>query len=388
MNLTRTTLVVVGCALTLGGCVPGEITSMPRPTGTPRDSHATAASRSDAAALRAWEEASRRAVRSGLSIAPSFRERVRFPGGAPHAVAYRFTLREGQLLQVRQHALDGGAPLFTEMFQHLGGEVYRPAGSARGGAEDLAFTAPVTGEYVLRLQPQIGGSGLYEIAVDADAPLVFPVAFGSTRDIRSGFGEARDGGARAHAGVDIFAPRGTPVVATAEGRVTQVASNPIGGLVIWLADGHSGLTYYYAHLDEHRVRQGQWVAAGDTIGTVGNTGNARGTSPHLHFGIYRPGRIALDPAQLLVDAPDATIRAEVDAGMLGRWALTSANRVRLRSSPSMAGAILAELSAATPLFVLGGVSDWHRVLLADGTSGFVAAEFTRAADSDLQMPEL
>jgi peptidoglycan LD-endopeptidase LytH len=373
---------MVGAALTLGGCVHGERIMQPRPGSATavRDAYAAERARADAAAVQAWEEASRRAVRSGLSIAPSFSERVRFPAGEPHAIAYRFTLREGQALRVRHNALDGGGLLFSEMFQHLGGEIYRPARTARHGSSDLSFTAHTTGEYVLRLQPGIGGSGLYEITVDGDSPLVFPVASAGLHDIRSHFGDPRDGGARRHEGVDIFAPRGTPVLAAADGRVTQVAANAVGGLVIWLADANGGVSYYYAHLDEHRVAQGDLVAAGDTIATVGNTGNARGTSPHLHFGIYRPGRVALDPAPLLTGATAPAIHADVDPELLGSWATTSAARVRLRASPSLAGAILAELNAATPLFVLGGVADWHRVLLADGTSGFVAAEFTRRGE--------
>jgi peptidoglycan LD-endopeptidase LytH len=381
MKLTRTTILLAG-SLTLGACATGEQLTHPRatPPASARDAHATAATRgerTDDSRVRAWEDASRRAIRSGLSIAPSFRERVRFPAGAPHAIAYRFALREGQVLRIAYRPLDGDVTLFTEMFEYLGGEVYRPAGATPRGSTELTFTARTTGEYVLRLQPEIGGSGLFEVAVDGDSPLAFPVADASLRDIRSHFGDGRDGGARSHEGVDIFAPRGTPVVAAADGRVTQVGSNGIGGRFVWLADANGGLTYYYAHLDEHRVAQGAWVRAGDTIGTVGNTGNASGTSPHLHFGVYRTGRVALDPAPLLAGAGPVDFHAEVDAEMLGRWARTSGDRVRLRSSPSLAGAILAELTAATPVFVLGGVPDWHRVLLPDGTTGFMSSEFTR-----------
>jgi peptidoglycan LD-endopeptidase LytH len=349
---------------------------------TPRDLHAGAVAASgDAAAVRAWEEASRRALRSGLSIAPSFRERVRFPAAAPHAVAYRFTLREGQTLRISHHALDGGALLFMDMFQHVGGEIYRPVASARADDAGLTFAARVTGEYVLRLQPPVGASGSYEIGVDGDPPLVFPVAFASTADVRSHFGDPRDGGLRSHEGIDIFAVAGTPVVAVAHGRIAQVSTNPVGGRVIWLEDGNGGLSYYYAHLDEHLVAQGAYVSAGDTIGTVGNTGNARGTPPHLHFGIYRAGRIALDPAPLLAGAATPVAQLDVDVDLIGRWVRTSTERVRLRSSPSLAGAVLAELSPATPLFVLGGVAEWHRVLLPDGRSGFVAAQLTRTDDT-------
>jgi peptidoglycan LD-endopeptidase LytH len=382
MKLTGKTLVLM--SLVLSACAHGERLNQPSRSAVtaPRDVYAGAThAHLEPAAVRAWEAASRRALRSGLMISPSFREHVRFPVGEAHAVAYRFTLREGQVLRIRHMSLDGGGALFTDIFEHLGGEVFRPAGSAGRGASELTFAAQTTGDYVLRLQPEVGGSGLYEIAVDGDAPLVFPVADASVTRIGSVFGDPRDGGARPHEGIDIMAPRGTPVVAVTDGTITQVATNPIGGRVIWLSDSSSGLSYYYAHLDEHLIHPGAFVQAGDTIGTVGNTGNASRAAPHLHFGIYRPGRIALDPGPLLAGAAVAAVHVEVDQELLGRWVRTSGDRVRLRNSPTLAGAILAELGAATPLFVLGGVADWHRVLLPDGTSGFVASQFTTADDN-------
>lgn len=134
--------------------------------------------------------------------------------------------------------------------------------------------------------------------------LSFPVAMPGAA-IASVFGDPRDGGAREHHGVDIFAPRGTPVVAAGDGRVTDVRNTPVGGLVIWMEDFDRGLIYYYAHLEEQYVRRGQIISAGDTIGAVGNSGNARGVNPHLHFGVYLPGTIAVDPAPMLGAPPAA-----------------------------------------------------------------------------------
>lgn len=370
---------MAAAAVALNACAAGEQTRYNRaPTPTsPRDVYAgTLGADADPAAVRAWEDASRRALRSGLTIPASFQERVRFPAGEPHAVAYRFTLREGQRLHIRHRALEGGAYLFAEVFQDLGGDIFRPVDSAPRGGRDLTFTARSTGSFVLRLQPEIGGSGLYEISVDGDAGLLFPVLHAGLGDIGSVFGDPRDGGRRRHEGVDIFAPRGTPVVAVASGQVTRVSTDNLGGRVVWVTDDSSGLSYYYAHLDEQLVRQGTWVQAGDVLGTVGNTGNARGTPPHLHFGVYAPGRVALDPAPMLVAGELASAGEPVDADLLGRWARTTTDRVRLRNSPSLTGAILAELQAQTPLLVVGGVADWHRVLLPDGTTGFVSSQFT------------
>ena len=76
-----------------------------------------------------------------------------------------------------------------------------------------------------------------------------------------------------------------------------------GEKTVWLRDGERGLSYYYAHLDSQLVRAGEYVERGDTVGLVGNTGNARTTPPHLHFGIYANG--ARDPYPYLQgeDAP-------------------------------------------------------------------------------------
>jgi hypothetical protein len=171
MRFTRKILVLAAASATLNACATGEQLRHTRaPASSARDAYAgTVASAADAAAVRAWEDASRLALRSGLSIPPSFQERVRFPTGAPHAIAYRFTLREGQRLQVSHRSMDGGGALFTDMFQDLGGEIFRPVASAPRGGRSLTFTAPATGEFVLRLQPELGGFGLYDIHVEGDA---------------------------------------------------------------------------------------------------------------------------------------------------------------------------------------------------------------------------
>jgi peptidoglycan LD-endopeptidase LytH len=284
------TCILTGTVLLLGGCTAGERSVAPRPTAvrSERDIHA-AAVRSHPG-RRAWEDASRRALRSGLEIAPSFRERVAFQGGDAQAVAYRFTLVRGQSLRVQLAPLTGTTTVFADMFQYVGGEMFRPVHWAEKSARSGRFVARSDGEYVLRVQPPIGMTGIFDVAVMTDVSLVFPVEGVDATAIGSGFGDPRDRGARAHEGVDIFAPRGTPVLAVADGWVQKARNTPTGGLVIWLTDGTSALTYYYAHLDEIHVRAGAHVRAGDVIGTVGNSGNARGASPHLHFAVYRPAR--------------------------------------------------------------------------------------------------
>jgi len=107
------------------------------------------------------------------------------------------------------------------------------------------------------------------------------------------WGFPRSGG-RTHKGVDMFAKRGTPVVAVVDGRIT-FSSNRLGGRSTHLyAD--NGTVYYYTHLDGHPsdISSGQRVSKGTIVGFVGNTGNARYTSPHNHFEI-RPNGKAVNP---------------------------------------------------------------------------------------------
>ena len=141
--------------------------------------------------------------------------------------------------------------------------------------------------------------------------LPVPVQGVSMRAVRDTFGAPRPGD-RTHQGVDIFAPRGTPVVSATRGIVSRLGENSLGGTVVWVL-GPAGDHHYYAHLDSVAdLRTGQRVAAGDVVGTVGNTGNARSTPPHLHYGVYRRMGGAINPFPLLaataVPRSPATVR--------------------------------------------------------------------------------
>ncbi len=104
---------------------------------------------------------------------------------------------------------------------------------------------------------------------------------------------------RRHEGIDIFAKRGTPVRASTEGIVLTREVNPLGGNSVWLY-GPGGQRHYYAHLDEYAgAVPGERVAPGALLGYVGNTGNAKTTPPHLHYGVYGLSG-AINPYPLLV----------------------------------------------------------------------------------------
>jgi len=107
--------------------------------------------------------------------------------------------------------------------------------------------------------------------------------------------------ARGHKGTDIFAARGLPVLAVAGGKA-RATIDPKGGKVVYLR-ADNGWSYYYAHLDswapplEAARLAGRVVDVdpGALLGQLGNSGNAKGTSPHLHFQISPPGLGPIDP---------------------------------------------------------------------------------------------
>ena len=139
------------------------------------------------------------------------------------------------------------------------------------------------------------GSGPIVIAEAVEvgpAGLAIPVAGMKASQLSDTFTQARAGGARAHDAIDIMAPRGTPVVAAASGRVEKLfTSQGGGGLTVYVRSPDSNWIYYYAHLDRYApgLAEGQVVRRGTPIGTVGSSGNANPAGPHLHFAIHRMG---------------------------------------------------------------------------------------------------
>ena len=126
----------------------------------------------------------------------------------------------------------------------------------------------------------------------------------------------RDGGARVHKGIDIFAPKGTEVVAVVDGVISFIGDQKLGGHCIWLTT-ENGASFYYAHLDRWAagLYEGMEVQAGDLIGYVGNTGNAKYTPSHLHFGINENDDM-VNPYPILTKAVP-TLHAHVHTTLSG-----------------------------------------------------------------------
>jgi murein DD-endopeptidase MepM/ murein hydrolase activator NlpD len=151
---------------------------------------------------------------------------------------------------------------------------------------DRDGTAPSPAE----VQAALGGNRPQ--VMTGPSGLVIPVLGIRPEQLSDTYSQARAGGARVHDAIDIMAPRGTPVVAAAEGTLEKLFfSNGGGGITAYVRSPDRAWIYYYAHLDRYApgLVEGQLVRRGDLIGFVGSTGNANPDGPHLHFAIARMG---------------------------------------------------------------------------------------------------
>ena len=240
---------------------------------------------------RQWLAAAKTSLSVTHPASVPYTLRGHFDPATPRALGLAFTAKQGELVELSLKK-QAGARLYADVFFRDGAE-FKSVVSAEPEDEALRFEVEQSGQYILRLQPAIGSGMDYELQLRALPSLGFPVA-GSRARVGSVWGDPRDGGKRLHEGIDIFAAKKTPVIAAADGYISSVKEGGLGGKTVNLRPTGTRYSLYYAHLDEQIVAPGQYVKKGDTIGTVGNTGNARTTPPHLHFGIYGYGG-AVDP---------------------------------------------------------------------------------------------
>jgi murein DD-endopeptidase MepM/ murein hydrolase activator NlpD len=126
--------------------------------------------------------------------------------------------------------------------------------------------------------------------VVSSSGLAIPVSGIRANQLSDTYTASRGGGSRVHNAIDIMAPRGTPVVSASDGTVEKLFFSRGGGGITAYVRSPDGLwLHYYAHLDSYApgLREGARIRRGDPIGTVGISGNANPSGPHLHYAIYR-----------------------------------------------------------------------------------------------------
>jgi murein DD-endopeptidase MepM/ murein hydrolase activator NlpD len=208
-----------------------------------------------------------------------------------------------ELLEVVVEADERAVRIFREAREAVDDEQLRTATELATVARELlaASDAVVSAELEHELASRelavfLNGGSLviHGFAFPVGVPHQFGDSFGAPRMVGTPFEHW-------HEGTDIFAPMGTPLPACERGVVMRIGTGGVlGGNTVWLR-GESGVAYYYAHLSDFApsLREGMVVDPGTVLGFVGDTGNARGTSPHLHFEVHPGGGAAINPYPIL-----------------------------------------------------------------------------------------
>lgn len=188
---------------------------------------------------------------------------------------------KGPLIGIAVSGLLVGAGLATGLIR---------LGPAVPGATALPDIPRLFGNVPLTLRPSTTPPALpRRPGIVAPGGLMLPVVGITPAQLSDTWGQARDGGARAHQAIDIAAPIGTPVVAAMAGTIERMFTSGRGGLTVYLRSDDRAWEAYYAHLSGYpaTLQEGQRVARGTVIGFVGETGNVTPGSPHLHFALTR-----------------------------------------------------------------------------------------------------
>lgn len=352
---------------------------------SPRDEYVRTLKKTDldrTALGRDWLLAGEAALAGATAVTAPHREAIHLPASEPRAVAWRLPLRRGDRLIVSAEAtMEPLGRVFVDLFAVPRDTTETPQRVASAPETGTSIDVEIRrdGEYVVRAQPELLRGGRIVVTITTGPTLAFPVAGRDARIARSLFGAPRDAGRRSHHGVDLFAPRGTPVVAAAPGIVRRVGHTERGGNVVWLMDPRREQSLYYAHLDRQLVSAGDVVQVGDTLGLVGTTGNARGTPPHLHFGIYHRGQGPVDPLPFIDARRGTPAEITADTSLFGTRVRIARAQVVLRRSPNANGDSSLAVSRSAVVTVHGAAGIWLRVRLPGGEAGFVTASAVQRA---------
>lgn len=317
----------------------------------------------DSLSYSRWKKAFENALFDSVAISLPYTEAGRFSPDFLEVYTYNFSVNPGERLQVSVDTDSLNTLIFLDLYrQNIDSAIsYEHLKSANFQAKELLTEVEEPGIYKLLIQPEIAAMTPFRLNIYKEPVYSFPVAGRGNSSVQSYWGAARDGGRRSHEGIDIFAPRGTPVVAAIEGRVSSTGNKGLGGKQVWLRDRKRGNSLYYAHLDSIVATPGMKVSPGDTLGFVGNTGNARTTAPHLHFGIYKGYRGAQNPLPYVyrTPAPESFAPSSIPDFLL---ATGTAN---LRKGPSTKSDIAIQVKARDTLKVIGETADWYHTRLGD-----------------------
>ncbi|NIJ51460.1 peptidoglycan DD-metalloendopeptidase family protein [Dyadobacter arcticus] len=308
---------------------------------------------------------------SVFSIAP-YQERF-YLGDSIPAQAIRLQIPEGRRLVITplRDQQDTVSRLFVELYKiKSNGKTQRIDYLGEGG-QVLTYDNYESDTLLLRLQTGLNDKLSVTLTLSTLPSLGFPVAGYNMSSVISYWGAERDRGIRSHEGIDISAKRGTPVIASQSGFITQTGTNNLGGKVVFMSSLGTPYSLYYAHLDSQLVAVGQKVTRGDTLGLVGNTGNAITTAPHLHFGIYSRSSGAVNPLPFINDRKEKIPGLPERSPWLGDTVLIRKKTSLFTSAQFQESEQIRSLPSNTLVRILGEIPKGYRVQLEDGTKGYI-----------------
>lgn len=321
-----------------------------------------------------WEEQAQLALNDSIEIELPYIQTGRFRPKAFQVYSFNLRLNPGERLDIAVEPDSASSLIFIDLFVQEETDSLAAYKRVSGTAYDKRYLRneiKEPGLYKVVIQPEINSNTPFTIQMKKSSVYEFPVAGGTNKNIQSFWGATRDGGRRSHEGIDIFAARGTPVIAATNGRITSSGERGLGGKQVWLRDTERGQSLYYAHLDSIAALGNSRVKKGDTIGFVGNTGNARTTAPHLHFGIYKGYSGAIDPLSFVYQITEPNFEVLPIDEALQERVITKATS-NLRDQPSTRNSrIIGNLTAQDTLQMLGKANDWFHIRTAQNQAAFI-----------------
>ena len=325
---------------------------------------------------KVWLKAGEVYLHDSIMVSLPFQETGYFSLTEPQARFYRFEVKDGQVLTLTTVMKSKeNAKLFIDLFTLQDG-VWKEITHADSLRLTHEFVA--SGSCLVRLQPELLVNLFYSITLSVTPVLLNPVKGASNKSIGSFYGDPRDGGKRKHEGIDIFAPKGTFVIAPTDGIVARVGNSTLGGKTVWMNDVKRGHSYYFAHLDSQMVRPGTKVKQGDVLGTVGNTGNARTTPSHLHFGVFQ--NASKDPVTYISTMEKLVNEVTPDTLFRSIVFRVDQKKGMLRTGPTTKHIVREQLTKDTYIKVIAQSKEWYRVLTASEREGFIEKNKVIAAE--------
>lgn len=318
---------------------------------------------------KAWITKANSLLPNAIGIKVPYKETGYFAADKVDGASFKFSLQRGQLLTARlsKQSVSDFA-IYMDIWERKDNGEFKVLAFADSIGAEIQLEAKRSGEYFLRLQPELLGSGSYTLELAIGPSLAYPLKAVNRKQIQSFFGVGRDNNTRRHEGIDIFSNFRTPVMAIAEGTVTRVNENNLGGKVVWLRPRGKDYTLYYAHLDEQIATAGQEVLIGDTLGLMGNTGNAKTTPPHLHFGIYT-SEGAVDPLPFVDPLIPAVPSINSDIAKLNATLRTLNRSVEVADNQQFLNP--ESLKQNTIVRVLAAVGNQYKIELPNGKIGYI-----------------